>query len=469
MFNTAFTFGLTQFARSLSLPERLQKRPLRNAALEPWRFRNSSLDAMFYDIKTLTSDEAFYISDSIAAEGMLMIVPPSGQGMLTLCDSVDEYVLRGGRDVHVMAVAGVGGSATGAAAFARNVADAVNAPVAAVVSGYGLGDILSEALGSGFLFGPLGFLRHNFEVIDDLVGRPQLGDYMRHKTTASAPRKSSLDTDTVEALLMNDKLDFQLITGHSKGNLIIAEALRSLESDAPERLQALGKTLKLISFSTRISVPAAIEPPLAIMGEMDWYGELNATAPATHIIRVPRSGHSTNSDVPGALKVTSLLRDVLNKTHTEKAEATSEAPPEDEAQPLHLVETPTPEPEPAETSVAALEVPEASVDEQPVVDTIVETEEVTATELAAPEETPAAITEEAEPVTAPEVESAAPAVTAPVEEPAEQVIAEATETVVAEQKAEAEIAAAPSATQKPAATLKTRRQTRSSQRNTRKS
>lgn len=467
MFNTAFTFGLTQFARSLSLPERLQKRPFRNATLEPWRFRNSSLDAMFYDIKTLTSDEAFYISDSIAAEGMLMIVPPTGQGMLMMCDSIDEYILRGGRDVHVMAVAGIGGSATGAAAFARNIADAVDAPVAAVVSGYGLGDMISEALGSNFLFGPLGFLRHNFEMIDDLVGRPKLGAYTRYDTTAGAPRKSSLDTDTVEALLMNDQLDFQLVTGHSKGNLIIAEALRSLETDAPERLAALGKALKVISFSTRISVPAAIEPPLAIMGEMDWYGELNATAPASHLIRVRRCGHSTNTDMPGALKITSLLRDVLSETPKQEAPPTAETSPKEPG--LHLVETPAlkPEPEPeaaeapAQTEQESEQVPvqaaEASaiVADELAVEAVSEAEEIVATEQAISEETPETVPPEAE-------------IAAAVEEPVEASVIEAAGTLVAETKPDIAPAAMPEATSTPSPSFKTRRSAKSNARNNRK-
>ncbi len=380
MFNTAFTFGLTQFARSLSMPERLQKRPFRNAALEPWRFRNSSLDALFYDIKNLTAEEAFYISDSLAAEGMLMIVPPTGHGMLTLCDSVDEYLLRGGRDVHVMAVAGIGGSAAGAAAFARNVADAVDAPVAAVVSGYGLGDILSEAMGGHFFFGPLGFLRHNFEVIDDLVGRPQLGDYQRRSNTPQTPRPVSLDTDTVEALLKHEQLHFHLVTGHSKGNLIIAEALTSLENDAPERLDTMAETLQLISFGTRISVPGKIAPALSIMGELDWYGELNATAAPHDTIRVARSGHSTNSDMPGALKVTALLQEALAKFSTESKSVpqpansnadvtpTVEQAAEQDEKPLST--TPSPDStEPAETLAAdASTTPEATIapEEPPV-------------------------------------------------------------------------------------------------------
>lgn len=376
MFNTAFTFGLTQFARSLSMPERLHKRPFRNATLEPWRFRNSSLDAMFYDIKTLTADEAFYISDSLAAEGMLMIVPPTGQGMLTLCDSVDEYLLRGGRDVHVMAVAGLGGSAAGAAAFARNVADAVNAPVAAVVSGYGLGDILSEAMGGNFFFGPLGFLRHNFEMIDDLVGRPQLGDYKRRSKDPKTPRPVSLDTDTVEALLMHKDLRFNLVTGHSRGNLIIAEALYSLEAEAPKHLEAIAGDLQLISFATRIAVPAAVAPALSIMGELDWYGELNATAPAANTIRVARSGHSTNTDMPGSLKITSLLRDALSKgTQQDRQEAQATVTPAPEKTPvLKLVSTPSEKATdtPAEPVVEQIAMAAQEADEQPVLEAAVE-------------------------------------------------------------------------------------------------
>jgi hypothetical protein len=192
MFETAFALGLTQFARTLSMPERVRQRTARNAALEPWRLRNTGVDALYYDVKALTADETFYISDSLASEGLIMIVPPSGGPMLTLCESVEEYRLRGGLNVHALAVAGMGGSAIGAAAFARNVANAIGEPVAAVVSGYGLGDIVNEAIGGAFLFGWLGHIRSNLEVIDDVVGRPKLGAYASAKRMATARRVAGL-------------------------------------------------------------------------------------------------------------------------------------------------------------------------------------------------------------------------------------------------------------------------------------
>ncbi|MUZ74312.1 cell envelope biogenesis protein OmpA [Agrobacterium vitis] len=358
MFETAFTFGLTQFARSLSLPERLQKRPLRNVALEPWRLRNSSLDALYYDIRALTSDEAFYISDALAAEGLIMIVPPTGQGMLTLCETVDEYLLRGGREVRAMAVAGIGGSAAGAAAFARNVADAIEAPVCAVVSGYGLGDVVAEALGGAFFFGPLGFLRRNFEMIDDLVGRPQFGAYQRRPKPSQPPRRTSLDADTVQALLSHPDLRFNLVTGHSKGNQIVAEALNAIEKEAPERLSLLAERLQIITFSTRVGLPAPFSPPLAIIGELDWYGELNATAPVTNIVRVARAGHSTNISLPGTLKITDLLVKALSASSANASDtARTDAPVENAIPSLLALVVPPVVPE---TCVPQASAPQAS-------------------------------------------------------------------------------------------------------------
>ncbi|MDQ0454500.1 cell envelope biogenesis protein OmpA [Rhizobium paknamense] len=368
MFDTAFTFGLTQFARSLSFPERLQNRPFRNAALEPWRWRNTGLDALFYDIKALTAEETFYISDSLAAEGLIMIVPPSGQGMLTLCDSLDEYLLRGGRQVRALAVAGIGGSAIGAAAFARNIANALDAPVAAVVSGYGLGDVVTEAMGGLFFFGPLGFLRNSFEAIDDMVGRPQFGAYHRRMAAMGEPRRASLDADTVEALLGHESLRFDVIATHSKGSRTVSEALSALEKADPARLaDRLGHSL-IVTFGARAALPAAVPPALAVMGELDWYGEINSSTGAASLTRVALSGHSTNTDVPGALRVTALMREILaSRSSTEEVEETVSAAvidlPVVAAEPVAEVVEPEPvQQDAAQEDAKPAETPEAVVE-----------------------------------------------------------------------------------------------------------
>ena len=314
MFETAFALSLTQFARSLSFPERLQHRPARNAALEPWRLRNTGLDALFYDVKSLTAEETFYISDSLGSEGLIMIVPPTGGAMLTICDSVAEYKLRGGRDVHALAVAGIGGSAIGAAAFARNVADAIGEPVAAVVSGYGLGDIINETIGGSFFFGWLGHMRNDLEVIDDVVGRPHLGAYDdRHKLALKA-RPSALDTDTVETLLADPSLSFHLLAGHSRGNRVLSEALYAIREEERQRLRALAGGLRIVTFGGRITMPPDCRDVIDVIGELDWFGEINSRPQIDSDIRVPLAGHSTNTDFAGSLQVTRILKDIIARS-----------------------------------------------------------------------------------------------------------------------------------------------------------
>lgn len=362
MFETAFTLGLTQFARSLSFPERVRHRTMRNAALEPWRLRNTGLDALYYDVKALTSDETFYISDSLASQGLIMIVPPSDGGMLTLCESVEEFRLRGGREVRAMAVAGIGGSAIGAAAFARNVADAIDAPVAAVVSGYGLGDIVNEAIGGAFLFGWLGHIKSNLEVIDDVVGRPKIGAYGNRDEETDAKRKTGLDADTVSTLLADPSLSFTLITGHSRGNRVIADALYALKASDPGRIETLANTARIVTFGGRIKMPEAFTEVVDVVGELDWFGELNSRPKIATDIKVPFCGHSTNTDMPGALKVTKILGEILS----------GEAPPAPSLFTASMAE-PAPTSQPIATSAVAEPEPEATAPvEAPALPTLAE-------------------------------------------------------------------------------------------------
>lgn len=456
MFETAFALSLTQFARSLSFPERLQHRPARNAALEPWRLRNTGLDAIFYDVKSLTAEETFYISDSLASEGLIMIVPPSGGPMLTICDSVAEYKLRGGRDVHALAVAGIGGSAIGAAAFARNVADAIGEPVAAVVSGYGLGDIINETIGGSFFFGWLGHMRNDLEVIDDVVGRPHLGAYEDRHKLALKPHPSALDTDTVETLLADPGLSFHLLAGHSRGNRVLSEALYAIREEDPSHLRKMASGLRIVTFGGRITMPPDCRDVVDVIGELDWFGEINSRPQIASDIRVPLAGHATNTDFAGALQVTKILRDIVARSlptvvepeQSAMTEAVSaEAPalsrsPAIEAE--AAIETVSAEQEQIDDAVQVAE-PEPVADAVlaaetgPVADAVIEPIEALASEKA---EEPVAVMAEREEADEAVVEQSPPAVAAGDEEmPATPI-----EAIAEEQPAETEapaIVAAP--------------------------
>jgi len=306
MFQTAFTLSLIQFARILSLPERLQRSPLRNLALEGLRQRNVALDALFYDIKVITPEEAFYISDSLAAQGAIMIVPPSDGAPIILCETVDEFVLRGGDKVRALAVAGIGGSALGAAAFARNVADAIQGPVAVVVSGYGIADVITEAFGGLFFFGHLRGLRPMLETLDDLAGRPKVGAY-----GDGAAARTSLDTRTVQALLADPRLSFRLLVGHSKGNLVLSAALHDLCKEDEIRVADLAETMKIVTIGARIAMPPAFTDVVDVMGEWDLFGEINSRPFIDADRHIPHAWHHTNTDLGGHLPVTSTLKEIL--------------------------------------------------------------------------------------------------------------------------------------------------------------
>ena len=277
------------------------KVPAREASLEPWRRRNAVLDAFFYDLKVLHPAEAGRLAPCLAREGALLIVPPSGGEALQICPTIEDFVRQGGRELRILAVAGVGSSALGTAAFARNVADTFGEPVAGLVSGYGLADLLTEALGGWFWFGTLNRMRHAFEQIDDLTRGTLFG------VGLSAPpnvARASLDTRTLCTLLADDSFHFGLLTGHSKGNLVISEALYALrDANADEHLREVG----IVTVSAAIAMPPRYRKIIDVMGEVDWFGAMNSNPAITVEVRPKNAWHHTNTELQCHLPVQEVM------------------------------------------------------------------------------------------------------------------------------------------------------------------
>ena len=61
--------------------------------------------------------------------------------------------------ITIVTVTGVGSSALGSVAFAWNVSETLHKPVTAIVPGYGLADLIPQALGGWFGFGVHDFMR----------------------------------------------------------------------------------------------------------------------------------------------------------------------------------------------------------------------------------------------------------------------------------------------------------------------
>lgn len=308
MADDPFSHSFAELGRAFSLPWRIFSKPQSNP-LGLGR-HNVVLDGLFYDVKVIHADEAMDLAPWKAGEGTILIVPPSGAGRLTVCDTVDDFAAAGGGDIRTLTVSGVGFSALGTAAFARNVADAVGAPVAAVVSGYGLADLANEAAGGFLWFSGLIDLHDLREKLD------QSFDWMRSAEAAAAAApgpspRADRDTDTVLALLKDSRFRFDRNITHSKGNLVLCDALHALQRDDRARSDLLGDTVHIVAFSSRLRMPRGCRRVTEVVGRWDLIGDFATRRDAPPEVVVPNAWHHTNTDLYGHLPVTKVLREVL--------------------------------------------------------------------------------------------------------------------------------------------------------------
>lgn len=299
--------GIARWTDAMTLPWRLFGRPSSAALLDVFRRRNVLLDALFYDVKVVTRDEAIDLAPSAACEGTILLVPPSGEGRLVVCADVEAFMAAGGASVDTIAVAGVGGSALGTAAFGRNVADALGRPVAALVSGWGLADLLTEASG-GFAWaaGLDGRYRLREQVDRSL-------DWIRGLETGAfgeQPPHDHRDAETLLALLRDERLKLDALVGHSKGNLVIADALHALQRTDRARSEALCAALRIVSISARVKMPRACAHVVEVIGTWDRIGDFAHRRKAPPAVEL-EAWHHTNTDFVGHVPVTKVVRDIL--------------------------------------------------------------------------------------------------------------------------------------------------------------
>jgi hypothetical protein len=272
--------------------------------LYAYRMRNHALDAAFYDVGAITTTTIERLHNVPFAEGGILVVHPGRNDRLSFHRSPAEFRRLDIARPRTIAVAGVGSSAVGTAAFAKNVAEAVDAPVAGVVSGYGMKDLLWEALGGWFWFRTLNQLRHSV----DARAKP----FVSHNGGASSWADGiSPDTTTLADLFCSEEPLFDVIIGHSKGNLSIAEALYEAQDRAPAAAKALLHHAHIITVSAAIYMPDDSRRVTDIIGGADWFGRMNSHPDVTPDITVPGAWHHTNTEWPAHLNVTDAVRRAL--------------------------------------------------------------------------------------------------------------------------------------------------------------
>lgn len=308
--SSVMALGSAQAARSATLSLQTQApNPWRETVLEGPRQRNAALDALFYDVGILDIAESAALAPRYAAEGAILSVGPSSRPFIDIFRDISEFDAAVDMGHRALAVAGVGSSALGAAAFARNIADALDGPCLVVVSGYGLADLATEALGGWFLFGALNSIRHALEPLDEISRPISSKGGLTDRRSAHLVRES-LDVRTLLALLEGPR-PFEYLIGHSKGNLVISEALYALGDSAPERLETRAEEIHAITLSAKIAFPRPMRRITDVMGGLDSFGLLNSRPSIRTDVVVPMAGHHTNSELAFHLPVTKVVSGII--------------------------------------------------------------------------------------------------------------------------------------------------------------
>jgi len=208
------------------------------------------------------------------------------------------------KDVSIITVTGVGSSALGSAAFAWNVSEASHTPVAAIVPGYGLADIVPQALGGWFGFGVHDFVRRMTQrmlvaIMPDLA---KVGRHLSSTATEAEGMDETFRSGSPESDILHDILaaapGIKRVYGHSKGALCIQNAMRSLPYERYEDLH-------VTTFGCVVQEEQATVDYNQILGRIDSLGQLNSWGnwPEMWI----NSWHSTNSLLPATMHVTDLV------------------------------------------------------------------------------------------------------------------------------------------------------------------
>ncbi|MCA1438022.1 hypothetical protein I6F33_34470 [Bradyrhizobium sp. BRP20] len=292
-------------------------------AVRACRLFNTALDIVFYDVATLAAQLAEKDASVRAREEK----PPSRivqldalsdpEGSLLLIDAnTAPYVHRytnvevfltsphpETRAVEIVTITGVGSSALGSAALAWDISIALGKPVLAIVPGYGMADVILQALGGWFGFGLYDYLHAKSLIQNALanaaprtasIGRQLPASTPDAKTLHGAPvfRHGSGSSDVLHALLLHRDAAFKLLVGHSKGALQIGNAIRSLPPDRSHEL-------RVVTLGCPISTDVEGVSYYQYLGLFDALGQLNMWGHRPN--QWPPTWHSTNPKLPPAM------------------------------------------------------------------------------------------------------------------------------------------------------------------------
>lgn len=271
-------------------------------------YGSAAADKAFYDVDSLNKREFNYLVEQTTVEGAILVALPSGRSEMGIIKYKDFAELKagGGTSLKRFSVAGVGSSDVGAAALARTLADFYQEPVGAIVAGYGVADMMQEAMGGWFA---LGGLNRAMSFFDSPAASLSLGDANEdYDKVIDKVANLSPDTKTLLALLNDADRKIVSLVGHSKGALSISLALQALGKQGNSALLKKAKNIDLVTFGAVVDFPEGFESVRQFLGAIDWFGGMNSQSSIAHE-RVPNAWHHLNTSMPYHLDVVKVLEE----------------------------------------------------------------------------------------------------------------------------------------------------------------
>ncbi|MGB6768055.1 MAG: hypothetical protein WBE50_08180 [Methyloceanibacter sp.] len=232
-------------------------------------------------------------------EGSIVVVPPSNSDRkIRHYKRALRFMNKEGPTICAIAIAGVGSSPLGTAALARAVADALDTDVAGIITGYGLSDVMAEALGGWFAFSAADRIRYTMEKFFERMRATMPAGIVTAEGDASP--------STLSEILLADPPELEYLVTHGKGSLVASRALQQYVEDLEGDNSKLFKRLRITTLGAVVDLPTQFKSVKQYLGTLDWFGTANSNLGVMHE-RVPGAGHHLNQSLLYHMSVTSLL------------------------------------------------------------------------------------------------------------------------------------------------------------------
>ncbi|MBF0135596.1 MAG: hypothetical protein H7833_14115 [Magnetococcus sp. DMHC-1] len=277
------------------------------------RLGSGLIDILFYDLVALSDMELLQVAD--AKEGEILVVSPGfGMGEIPVYPTVDTFLeaCSGDKAVDTVVIAGVGSSAAGTAAFAKNVANVLDRRVAGIVSSLGWRDVFSQGLkgltAEGFSERINATLQFWTGLLREVTSDVFWGQMVRFRLKGSYV-EGIPESEILLQILRRNQKQMRTLVGHSKGSLSIANALFGLRGE-----NAIENTrLNVVTFGCGVNVPNQYTNIFQYIGTWDMLGITNTTAKGElwrGLNWVWFKGHDTNSLNQFHLPVVDILKEL---------------------------------------------------------------------------------------------------------------------------------------------------------------